>query len=89
MEVQLLARFLHHFVTSLIIHIAKKLTYYIDDMFTDAFDEKGGTIVCESCGSKLRAATLIKINEDVCPNCNNKIIIPGEVISGRYKRKYR
>lgn len=76
MEVKLIARFIQHFITSLLIHYSKKLVFYIDKFFNDSLGEYSETILCPHCGTNLRPVVLREIGHtESCPKCDGKLNI--------------
>jgi DNA-directed RNA polymerase subunit RPC12/RpoP len=87
MEPIFLTKLIKGFLTSLIIHISKKLVYYIDNFFTETMDPINNTIVtCGNCGMDFRLHVLHKIDElEKCPECRSQLHIPEEVLTA-YER---
>ena len=79
MELKLIARFIQHFITSLLMHYAKKLVFYIDRFFVDSFGEDAETVVCMHCDTPFRITVLKTIGEtEDCPKCGNGLNISKE-----------
>lgn len=85
---QLAIKFLRHFVTSFIIHLSKKLVYWIDSFFTDHLGPSADSIIeCPECHEKFRIEILKKINVlDACPDCGSVIDINPEVLNNDGRR---
>lgn len=89
MEFQyLLIKFVRHFVTSLIIHISKKLVYFLDDFLSfNLSDSAQEQIQCSNCNNTFRFEILHKIDSlDTCPCCYTQLNITKREIE-EYERR--
>jgi uncharacterized protein YbaR (Trm112 family) len=88
MELTFLIKIVRTFLTSLIIHMSKKLVLYVDAFFSNATnDAANAKVVCNNCGSSYRIHILNSINElEKCPDCRTDLNINKEVLSNYESR---